>query len=526
MPRGWFVPVTPGTRQVTVGGAIAADIHGKNHHVDGSFCSHVRRLTLATPTGVHTVDPGSDPELFWATAGAWASPASCSTPPCGMIPVETSYCWSTPSGPRTSTTSWADGSRRRRLPLLGGLDRLPGHGRRLGRAVLTRGDHARLADLPPGLAASLPGPRFVPRQWPRVPLTPPSGLLNPLSVGAFNELWFRKAPGAEVGQPQPHRPASSTRSTGSANGTASTAARLPPVPVRRALAPRRDRAPVIERLSEARLASFLAVLKRFGPGAPARSRSPCPAGPSPWTCRSAPTGSAALLDALDEEVLGAGGRVYLAKDSRLAPDLFRAMYPRLDEFQEVKRRVDPDGVLHSDLARRLGLCADAGPAAARARAGRRARRTANHHHGGRTTMNDATGAPVSARARRSLRDRPGLWPASSPGRCRTVVLAGRRASASTAAGGRGLGRRGRRGGDRGLRHHRPGRAAGAVDAVFDRFGDIDLVLAAAGVLGDQADDRADPAAAATLITTNFTGLAAALLAVAAGCAPRATAASS
>ncbi len=121
---------------------------------------------------------------------------------------------------------------------------------------------------------------------------------------------------------------------------------------------------VIERLTEVRLASFLAVLKRFGPGDPGPLSFPMPG----WTLAlDLPVGQRPTRPSCSTTSTTrswtSGGRIYLAKDSRLAPGTFRAMYPGVDDFLEVKRKVDPDGVLRSDLGRRLGLCVDAGPAA-------------------------------------------------------------------------------------------------------------------------------------------------------------------
>jgi decaprenylphospho-beta-D-ribofuranose 2-oxidase len=354
VPQGWFVPVTAGTRYVTVGGAIGADIHGKNHHIAGSFSQHVRWLDLLTADGqVRRISPESDADLFWATAGGMGLTGVVLRAQVQMKPIESSQTLVD-----TDRTPDLDSL----MTLLSETDHLYDYsvawidcvakGRRMGRSVVTRGRFAKLDELPAKRRAE--PLKYHGSVKLSVPDVFPPGLLNLATVAAFNELWYRKAPKRKRDQlqsiPTFFHPLDGVGAWNRIYGPRGFVQYQFTVPFGQEASMRE----ALERISHSGTASFLAVLKRFGPGNPGMLSYPSPG----WTLAldiPVVKGLATLLDRLDELVVAAGGRIYLAKDSRVRAETFEKMYDRLDSFRAVRKQVDPDGVFTSDLARRLAL---------------------------------------------------------------------------------------------------------------------------------------------------------------------------
>jgi decaprenylphospho-beta-D-ribofuranose 2-oxidase len=358
--RGFFVPVTPGTRSVTVGGAIASDIHGKGHHVEGSFGNHVVRMAVQLADGsVADVSRSNDPELFWATIGGMGLTGVILDATIHLLPIESSRMsvdtsrvadldalfevMSVDDDRHRYSAAWID---------------LVAKGRHLGRSVLTRGDHARVDQLD-ARAQATPFD-YDPRQLATVPpIVPRPGFLNHATVAAFNEFWFRKAPRHRVGELQTiagfFHPLDMIGAWNRLYGRPGLVQYQFVVPFGEEDTMRR----VVERLAVSGAASFLAVLKRFGAANDAHLSFPRPG----WTLAlDMPGGSkglAQLLHGLDEMILAVGGRNYFAKDAHTTPSVIRRGYPRLAEWQAVQARVDPTGVWQSDLSRRLELTSSA-----------------------------------------------------------------------------------------------------------------------------------------------------------------------
>lgn len=356
VPRGFFVPVTPGTRLVTIGGAVASDIHGKGHHADGSFGAHVTRMGLLLADGTHrSITPESDPELWWATIGGMGLTGLITNVSFRVIPVETRHfvveTWRIPNFDALVAAMEANDSRYRYS--VAWID-LIATGNSLGRSVLSMGNHATLDELRVMNAKAAKRPLdYDPRIFPDVPSGVPNVLIRP-SVRAFNELWYRKAPRHHIGTEsitQFFHPLDMVGQWTRLYGARGFLQYQFVVPFEAVETMRT----IVAKIADEGHASFLAVLKRFGAESGGMLSFPKPGWTLTLDLPAGVDGLDQLLAELDDLVLDVGGRHYLAKDAFASPDVVRRGYPRLDEWKSIRDTVDPDRVWASDQARRLDL---------------------------------------------------------------------------------------------------------------------------------------------------------------------------
>ena len=351
VPAGFFLPVTPGTRNVTVGGAIATDVHGKNHHVDGSFGNHVQRLLLVDGSGsLRELTPdGEDAQFFWATVGGMGLTGVIVEATFSLIPITSSLI-------SVDTTRFqdleslmaamveADSNYRYSVAWVDSLDPK-------GRGVLTCGDHAPAEALPKAQQAD---PLYYdPKALAGAPSFLPGGLLNRFTVRAFNEAWYRKAPKHREGELQAiapfFHPLDGVQDWNRIYGPAGFLQYQFAVPDESAHLVART----LEALRKVGAPSFLTVLKRFGAG----NRGPLSFPIAGWTLAAdvsaAVPGLLEVLDQLDEEVLAAGGRLYLAKDSRQSAKMFQASYSKLQRWLATSNPTGAPSLFSSDISIRL-----------------------------------------------------------------------------------------------------------------------------------------------------------------------------
>ncbi|MGV8872772.1 MAG: FAD-binding protein [Rhodococcus sp. (in: high G+C Gram-positive bacteria)] len=355
LPFGLWVPVLPGTRQVTIGGAIGTDIHGKNHHSAGSFGNHVRSMELLTADGQirHLTPTGKNAKLFWATVGGNGLTGIILRATIEMTPTETAYFIA--DGDVTSTLDetialHSDGSENNYDYSSAWFDAVAPPPK-LGRAAVSRGSLARLDQLPEKLQKD--PLRFNAKPLVKFPDIFPNGLANKYTFSAVGEVWYRKS-GNYRDKVQnltafyhPLDMFSEWNRAYGSKGFLQYQFVVPPEAVD-------EFKKIIVDIQKSGHYSFLNVFKLFGPGNKAPLSFPIPG----WNiCVDFPIkpGLNEFVRELDKRVLEFGGRLYTAKDSRTDAETFHSMYPRIDEWIKVRRSVDPTGVFASDMARRLEL---------------------------------------------------------------------------------------------------------------------------------------------------------------------------
>ena len=350
VPRGWFLPVTPGTKFITVGGAVASDVHGKNHHVDGSFSRHILSMSVLTGTGETFVCSASNrPDLFWATCGGMGLTGIILDVKFRLKRISTAFIRQKQVKARnldeimtlfeqnsdsTYSVAW--------------IDCLKG-GRNFGRSILILGEHASVDEVKTKH-------HLMPKEKSlfTVPLYFPSFVLNGFSVKVFNALYYaknyKKVMDSVVHYDGFYYPLDSILSWNKIYGKKGFVQYQFVLPLE---ASRSGLIDILKRINQRGTGSFLAVLKLFGEqdnliSFPMKGYTLAldfPIRP----------GLFEFLDELDRIVAGYGGRIYLSKDARMKKEIFWSTYPHAQEFKEILAKYDPHNRFVSHLSERLTL---------------------------------------------------------------------------------------------------------------------------------------------------------------------------
>ncbi|MBI4937184.1 MAG: FAD-binding oxidoreductase [Nitrosomonadales bacterium] len=357
VPKGWFLPVTPGTKFVSLGGCVAADVHGKNHHCDGSFGDHVLEMEMILADGRRMLcSPAEKPALFWATVGGMGLTGIIGEVALKLTPVQSGHMMvrhhsadnleqlfqllEDPATDDRYTVAW--------------LDSLA-TGQHLGRGIAMFGHHASREELPSGMESS-----SKPKRSHSIPFDFPAFALNSLSIGAFNALYYsregRKREPFLSGYDPYFYPLDAIGNWNRLYGKRGFMQYQCVIPGSAAFEGIKT---VLEKLSGSRRPSFLAVLKRFGAQGKGLLSFPMAGYTLALDLPIRDEGLFDLLAELDKVVLKHGGRVYLAKDARLSAESFRAMYPRYNDWLKIKKAADPKNIFSSNLSRRLKIAEEA-----------------------------------------------------------------------------------------------------------------------------------------------------------------------
>ena len=362
LPYGLWVPVLPGTRQVTIGGAIGPDIHGKNHHSAGSFGDHVVSMELLVADGriLHLEPEGTaeDPQgdLFWATVGGMGLTGIIVRARIRMTKTETAYFIADTDRTNNLEETVAfhsDGSEHNYTYSSAWFDVISPEPK-LGRSTISRGSLATLAqleELAPKLAKD--PLKFNAPQLMKVPDIFPSWTLNKLTLSAVGVAYYAMGAPAKnqvKNLTQFYQPLDLIGEWNRGYGSKGFLQYQFVVPTE-AVEPFKD---IIRDMQKSGHYSALNVFKLFGPGNRAPLSYPMPG----WNvCVDFPIrpGLGAFLDDLDKRVMEFGGRLYLAKESRTSAENFHAMYPGMEGWLKTRNEIDPTGVFASDMSRRLEL---------------------------------------------------------------------------------------------------------------------------------------------------------------------------